>query len=151
MNTFPNWIGVNVVLRGHHFKSRRAGGTEQGQPTDHSHAKWQRLSQRLAISWSIMPLNTLFRHLFCTAAVMHVMPRGWKQSRGRGRGSERGRERSGGSIHAWGQNHTGHMMIWWLQLVSCQSYQDTLKVVCLRCCTETLFTETLWHHIPAQF
>lgn len=31
------------------------------------------LSLRLAISWSVMPLNTLFRHLFCAPAVMHGM------------------------------------------------------------------------------
>lgn len=29
-----------------------------------------------------MPLNSLFHHLFCAAAVMPVMLRSWKQSQG---------------------------------------------------------------------
>lgn len=109
MNTFPNWIGVNVVHRGHHFKSRRASGTGRGRAADHSHAKWPRLSQRLAISRSIMPLNTLFRHLFCAAAVMHVMLRSWKQRQGRGRGSEGEREAEDQYMHEGKTTQA----VWW--------------------------------------
>lgn len=69
MNTFPNWIPVNVVHRGHHFKWRCAGNRAR---TTHW-AKWLRLSLSLAISCRLMPLKTLFCHLFCAAAVMYVM------------------------------------------------------------------------------
>lgn len=47
------------------------------------------LSLRLAISWSVIPLNTLFRHLFCAAAVMHGML--WVRRRERGSIREGGR------------------------------------------------------------
>lgn len=40
------------------------------------------LSPRLAISWSVMPLNTLFRHLFCVPGVMYGMLRGYAAERG---------------------------------------------------------------------
>lgn len=40
------------------------------------------LSLRLAISWSVMPLNTLFRHLFCAPAVMRGMLWGYVAERG---------------------------------------------------------------------
>lgn len=54
---------MNVVRRGHHFKSRRASGN----PTTLG-PKWLRLSlspRDPPLVWSVMPLNTLFRHLLC--------------------------------------------------------------------------------------
>lgn len=79
MNTFPNWIQVNVVRRGHHFKSRCAAGNGALRPLTGLNVA---LSLRPAISWSIMPLNTLFCHLFCAPAVMHGMPRGYDTEEG---------------------------------------------------------------------
>lgn len=49
---------------------------------------WRSLSLRLAISWSVMPLNTLFRHLFCVPGVMYGMLRGYAAERGNRYGRE---------------------------------------------------------------
>lgn len=40
------------------------------------------LSLKLAISWSVMPLNPLFCHLFRDPAVMHGMLRGYDAEEG---------------------------------------------------------------------